>query len=137
MKTYENIEWVYYVEEEEAAKLEKNKCGKWMFFFYNMDFATDMCSRMVEEGIVCEAKHTNGPTGVCCCYLNYDDNETHKKCLGFFLENDLIRKTKTGKLYNISFKLDRQTLRGDYGKDFRPELRLSDFVDLETRQFIV
>ena len=30
------------------------------------------------------------------------------------LENGLIRKTKTGKLYNISFKYDSETYAGKY-----------------------
>lgn len=30
------------------------------------------------------------------------------------LENGLIRKTKTGKLYNISFKFDTETYAGKY-----------------------
>lgn len=53
------------------------------------------------------------------------------------LENGLIRKTKTGKLYNISFKFDTETYSGKYkGSGFSGKIRLSDFVDLETGEFI-
>ena len=53
------------------------------------------------------------------------------------LENGLIRKTKTGKLYNISFKFDSETFAGKYkGNGFSGKIKLADFVDLETGEFI-
>ena len=64
--------------------------------------------------------------------MNIDDIEGHRKILQFFLDNDLIRKTTKGKLYNIAFKLDEQTKRGEYGEDFVAELKLDSFIDLET-----
>lgn len=49
------------------------------------------------------------------------------------LDNGLIRKTKSGKLYSISFKYDSQTYAGKYkGCGFTGEIKLADFVDLET-----
>lgn len=53
------------------------------------------------------------------------------------LENNLIRRTKTGRLYNISFKFDDQTLAGEYGSDFEGKIKLEQFVDLNTGEFIV
>lgn len=42
------------------------------------------------------------------------------------LENGLIRKTKTGKLYNISFKFDTETYSGKYkGSGFSGKIKLS------------
>lgn len=55
--------------------------------------------------IVLEAKHSDAEEGVACFYLECDDTETHKKVIQFFLDNDIIQKAKSRKLYNISFKL--------------------------------
>ena len=49
---------------------------------------------------------------------------------------NLIRKTKTGKYYNISFKLDRQTEAGEYGDDYKGTIKLSDFIDLTTGEWL-
>jgi hypothetical protein len=48
----------------------------------------------------------------------------------------MIRKTKTGKLYNISFKYDSQTHNGEYGNEFSSEIKLKDFVNLETGKLL-
>ena len=59
----------------------------------------------------------------------------HKEVLSFYKENDLFRKTKTRKLYNISFKYDFQTYNNEYQEDFvqkvfmkDPELYVSDLL---------
>ena len=49
----------------------------------------------------------------------------------------MIRKTKTGKLYNISFKLDNQTRAMEYGDKFKGKITLSDFINLETGEWII
>lgn len=94
------------------------------------------------ERAVAECKH-NAPgafaeshRGVICFYLNADDLSSHRRILAFMLGNKLIRKTKAGKLYNIGFKLDDQTRAGEYGSGFSAEIKLKDFVDLETGVFL-
>ena len=52
------------------------------------------------------------------------------------LNNNLIRRTKDGRLYNLSFKLNVQTRSGEYGKDFKAELKLSDLIDLNTGEWL-
>lgn len=53
------------------------------------------------------------------------------------LDNGLVRKTKSGKLYNISFKYDTETYAGKYkGSGFAGKIKLADFVNLETGEFI-
>lgn len=93
------------------------------------------------NGVVAEAKYSNPDTqiaagqknGVCCLYLNGNDMEGHKRVLHYKLDNGLIRKTKSGKPYNISFKFDSQTYAGKYkGSGFSGEIKLADFVGLET-----
>ena len=135
-KKVSNPYWVYYVNEAEAVKYDSSKVGKWMYFFKDNSFAAKICEKAVADGVVAEAKHSNAPDGVCCFYLHYDDKAAHKRCITFFLDNGLIRKTKAGKLYNISFKLDDQTRNGEYGADFESEIKLSNFVDLETGKWI-
>lgn len=127
--------WVFYLRGEESC-LDRHKCGKWMHFFNNKEFAVHICEEAVSNGICVEAKHADADEGVCCFYLNSDDIEGHKRVLSYFIENDLIRKTKTGKLYNISFKLDDQTRAGEYGTEFHSEIKLEHFVDLNTGEFL-
>ena len=123
--------------------LDKKKCGKWMYFFKAQDqeFAKMICQKAINEEIVYECKctdieFTNTDEGVICFYLNEDDTENHRRVIQFMLNNDLIRKTKTGKLYNISFKLDNQTRAGEYGDSFESKLKLEHFVNLLTGEFI-
>ena len=53
------------------------------------------------------------------------------------LDNGLIRKTKSDKPYNISFTYNSPTYAGKYkGSDFSGEIKLADFVDLETGEFV-
>ena len=121
LKKVSNAYWVYYVNEAEAKKFDDSKVGKWMYFFKDNDFAAKICEKA---------------DGVCCFYLHFDDKEAHKRCITYFLENGLIRKTKAGKLYNISFKLDDQTRNGEYGDGFVSEIKLANFVNLETGEWI-
>lgn len=129
--------WIVYMKPNAHDELPEDKCGKWMHFFNNRDFAARMCKEAVEKGIVLEAKHSDDTTGVCCFYLRGDDMEAHKRVLQFLLDNGLIRKTKAGKYYNIAFKYDNQTRSGEYGKEFEAELKLDQFIDLSTGEFIV
>ena len=126
--------WIYYVSEE-VKFIPKDKCGKWMYFFENREFVESVCKKAIEEKAILEVKHSDDETGVACFYLNGDDIEAHKKILEFFLANGLIRRTKTGKLFNISFKYDRQTLSGEYGQDFKAQLKLEHFLDLTTGEW--
>lgn len=128
--------WIFYLSGKENC-LDRHKCGKWMHFFNNKEFAVHICEEAVANGICEEAKHTDAEEGVCCFYLNCDDIEGHKRVLSYFIENDLIRKTKTGKLYNISFKLDNQTRAGEYGTEFHSEIKLEQFVNLNTGEFLL
>lgn len=135
MKIIENLIWVYYVADD--YKFNSNKVGKWMYFYDNKEFVSKICKSAVELGIVKESKHNNDEKGVSCFYLDVDDTEGHKRVIKYFLENNLISKTKTGRLYNISFKLDEQTRACEYGEDFKATLKLADFIDLNTGEWLV
>ncbi len=136
MEIISNMEWVFYVNPASAALFKDDKVGKWMYFYADRKIAETVCKKAVEKGIVAESKHSNASEGVCCFYLNCDDIETHKKIIKFFIDNNLIRKTKAGKYYNLSFKLDSQTEDGEYGKDFNAEIKLAEFIDLSTGEWI-
>ena len=66
--------WYWYLSGEEA-KLEKHKCGKWMYFFEDQSFAQQICEKAIAEHVCYECKCTDmevqlAPTGVICFYLN-------------------------------------------------------------------
>lgn len=137
-----NLFWSYYINRPEADKLVDRKCGKWMHFFRDIGFADGICKEAILSGICAECKHTSKAvlsarkTGVICFYLNGDDIKAHRRVIRFMLDHDLIPKTKTGRLYNNGFKYDDQTRAGKYGDDFVSQIKLADFVDLETGSFL-
>lgn len=142
MQIFDSGFWMFYIQEK--AKFDKNKPGKWMYFFEDEDYnrVSELCRKAVEEGIVLEAKHNSGNNkgmygkNLSCFYLECDDIERHKKVIRFFLDNDMIPKTKTGKLYNISFKLDEQTFAGEYGENYNGYIKLEQFLDLQTGEWL-
>ena len=122
------------------TELDTTKTGKWMYFFKGSEgkeFVDKCCRETVEQGIVWEAKNSDGLEGVACFYLNIDDTERHKRIIQYFVDHGMIRRTKAGKLFNISFKLDEQTRAGDYGDDFKAELKLADLMDLSTGKWLI
>lgn len=131
--------WCFYLSGKEKL-LDEHKCGKWMHFFTDQEFAMKICQKAIDEGACYECKCTDMEltgenTGVICFYLNGDDIENHKRVLKFMIDNNLIQRTKTGKLYNISFKYDDQTRNGEYESDFVAKLKLDQFVNLVTGEF--
>ncbi len=133
--------WYWYLSGQENL-LEKHKCGKWMHFFENQEFAQQICQKAIDENVCYECKCTDmetamAPTGVICFNLNGDDIENHKRVIQFMIDNDLIKKTKTGRFYNNSFKFDDQTRAGEYGADFEGKIKLDQYINLQTGEFIV
>jgi hypothetical protein len=135
MKIETTAEWVFYI--GNIDELKSPKVGKWMYFFNDIFFVSNICKKAIEKNIVAEAKHSNKPEGVACFYLNFDDIKRHKKTIKFFIENNLIRKTNKNKYYNISFKLDSQTLSGEYAENFHSNIKLENFINLNNGNWIV
>lgn len=135
MRVVKNPAWVYYLADTDPH-FDETKVGKWMYFFGDRQFVEKICREAIEQNIVEECKHSNADDGVSCFYLNDDDLEGYRRVIEFFIKNDLIRKTKKGKLYNISFKHDTQTLAGEYGDDYHSDIKLEEFVNLETGKWI-
>ena len=121
-------------------RLEPHRCGKWMYFFTDQEFAIQICRKAIAKRICylckCSDLSIQGDQGVICFYQNGDDINNHKLILAFMLANNLIKRTKAGRLYNISFKFDDQTRAGEYGADFEGKLKLNQFVDLDTGKWI-
>lgn len=135
----EGFGWLYFINENDNEYMQKygDSVGKWMWFFNNLEQASYHCSLAVANDVVTQSKCTY-PTianGVCCLYCGLFDFDRHIKILQFLLNNNLIRKTKNGRLYNISFKSDFETRKKRYGKAFIPSLKLSYFIDLDTCNF--
>lgn len=132
--------WFWFLSGKEGI-LNPEKCGKWMYFFDNQQFAQEICQKAIDENVCYECKctdmeFTGEQTGVICFYLNGDDIDNHKRVITFMMKNDLIRKTKTGKYYNNSFKFDNQTRAGEYGADFEGKIKLEQFIDLKTGAWV-
>ena len=138
MKRYRG--WYWY-DTEDAKLLETHRCGKWMHFFNDQEFAMNICEKAIAENVCYECKCTDmelqgDKTGVICFYSNGDDIENHHRIIQFMIDNQLIQKTKTGRLYNISLKFDNQTCAGEYGADFKGIIKLEQFVDLNTGEWL-
>ena len=138
----DNPWWSFYIDTKLAPERDKHRCGKWMFYFNDIEYAEEVCSKAALGMVVAECKHSSFESviengrGVACFYLNLDDDEAHRRVIAFMLEHDLIRRTKSGKLFNIGFKLDDQTRAREYGPAFKAQIRLGDFVDLESGEFL-
>ena len=112
-----------------------------MSFFSDVEYMAGICRDAVFQGACIECKHSHPMavqmgSGVACFYVNGGDKAAHRRLLAWMLEHDLIRRTKSGRFYNIGFKYDAQTIAGEYGDAFTPKIVLSDFVDLETGLFV-
>lgn len=116
--------------------------GKWMSFFSgdNYQWASSIVDMAVIQGI-CECAKCSLPThlnkrgsGVICLYGDATDYAFHKHCTQFMIDHQMIRKTKGGLYYNISFKMDWMTRLGLY--DITGDIKLSDIRDLRTGDWI-
>lgn len=140
----ENPYWIYYIDVSRVPEHDSRRSGKWMYMTADLERAEELVREAVTVGAVIEAKCSTEAqmalsrkrVGVCCFYLNGDDDEAHRRVIKFMLDHNLVRRTKGGKLWNISFKFDDQTRAGEYGEGFQAKICLADFVDLETGEFI-
>ena len=141
MVTMLNINGWFYYSSGKEDRLDPRRCGKWMYFFDDQSFAQKICEKAIEERACYECKCTDmeiehPKSGVICFYLNGDDIENHKRVIRFMIDNQLIRKTKKGRYYNMSFNFDDQTRAGEYGDNFEGKIKLEDFIDLDTGEWI-
>lgn len=148
MKITNKTGWTFYISDN-YKESNNDKSGKWMYFFETnqLNYVSEICKKAIESNVVLICKHNdevgckyspfgNGQSGVACFYMNYDDIDSHKKVISFFLENNLIKKTKSGRLFNISFKLNSQTREGNYSDTYKSKLTLNQFINLDTGEWI-
>ena len=98
--------WYWYLSGEEE-KLDRHKCGKWMYFFDDQSFAQKICEKAIREGVCYECKCTDMaeqvvPTGVICFYLNGDDIANHKRVLQFMVNTTTSVSNLTIRLVLVS-----------------------------------
>lgn len=137
--------WVHYLSVKELERIYKNEStdnsGKWMYFFNDITVAQGISEKLANKGIVDYFKYTDMDTtrktsGVICIYCDKDDINTHRKIIQFMLENNMIEKLDSGKYKNLSFKLNTQTLNKEYGDKFNGQIKLSEFIDMKTGEWI-
>ncbi|ELY7523573.1 hypothetical protein SOJ89_003970, partial [Cronobacter sakazakii] len=109
MKTVNRGGWVFYYSTVVLSNLDDNKVGKWIIFFNDINWAKATCTQAITNNIIHTCKHSDNDNGIICFYLNFDDIASHKKLINWLINKNMIQKTKDGKYYNISFKLDEQT----------------------------
>lgn len=69
------------IDTELAPALDESRCGKWMFYFNDIEFAEEVCRKAALGMVVAECKHSSFESviengrGVACFYLNLDDVE--------------------------------------------------------------
>lgn len=134
LKTRKDPAWTHFINSKMKFQSD-GTVGKWMYFFSDRSRAELLTRQAVEQGVCLVAKCGTAEDGVACFYVDRGDKKTHKKIISYFIQNDMIRKTKSGRFYNISFKLDEQTKNNEYGDDYDSELKLEELIDLETGQW--
>lgn len=141
--------WGWHWASIKGYKLDEDKGGKWMAFLPldQYSLAADLVDIAVDEGICKIAKcslperaqHSRDKTIAIILFGEIDDYHFHKSCTQFMLKYNLIQRTKTGRLYNISFKLNSQTRDGVYGDDYKNEiqLKLEHIRSLDTGEWLL
>ena len=119
MKITSTEKWVYYTADNYYG-FDPKKVGKWMYFYYDVNQADAFCRKAVDNCVTNRAKHSNAASGIC----------------GFYVDNDLVRRTASGRLFDIAFKYEVADYFGDFGEATLPKLKLSDFVDLDSGEML-
>jgi len=125
----ENPAWIIYYNSEK--KNYEDIVGKFLTFNKKPipERTIGLIKKAIEDGICDEIKHSNTESGYVnphsndqneyvICWYSSDDKEKLHRLTRFLVDNDLVMKTKVGKLYNISFKYDDQTKNNCYGENF-------------------
>lgn len=142
LDVYPKTAWfVYRIQDQETPTIDPEQSGKWLIAGMDMAEAGALCILAEKVGAARAAKHTINPADphgkvICCFYINGDSVKEHRRILDFLKRVNALPKKKDGAYCNISFKFDSQTLAGEYGKDFVARYHLSDFMNLETGEFI-
>lgn len=128
--------WTRYVAENANTAFVKSQVGKWEAAFNDRFEAGVMCKEAVETGLVAEARHRSALRGTIAFYLNSTDIERHKKVLAYFKDHGLLRRTKNGNYADLPFKLIYPADVNEFGNQAKADILLSQFMNLETGEFL-
>ncbi|WP_437830573.1 hypothetical protein ACQRXC_03850 [Niallia taxi] len=104
----------------------------------------ELIIKAIKQGVTPLVKHTDPDPDILASnpfakdgslmiiWYSTDDKESLKALAKFLVTHGLVRKTKAGRYYNISFKYDKQTRNGEYGDEFKASISLQDLMDLNT-----
>mgnify|MGYP000846725320 CR=1 FL=1 len=142
VKEWSNPDWIFYQADHADGS---DIVGK--FLTYGRRLVTEgvgaTIRKAIESGVIDHAKHSNTESGhinrnarnpdeYVVCWYSSDNRDRLQSLAEFLVENGMVRKTQGGRLYNIAFKYDSQTRAGEYGEGFVAEIKLADFIDLDT-----
>lgn len=132
--------WKCYRSKGAPAKSPKT-VGKWTYQFSDERAAMRICEEALQEGVCLECRctdisKTKMPTGVVCFYVNGDDVEEHRRVIDFMLAHGLIQKTSAGNYCDLVFKFDDATCIQSRDKNLARRVRLADFVDLTSGEWL-
>ncbi len=127
---------------------ESDKVGKFMTFGKGdiSDELQGLILKAIKQGVTPLVKHTNPDTitfnprvnddSWVIVWYSSDDENCLKSLAKFLVDEGLVPKTKTGKLYNIAFKYDDQTLNDEYAEKFKSKISLQDLMNLNTGELL-
>lgn len=115
--------------------------GFWQIYAPN-EFTEDLIQYLV-DAITADALESGRvdtsyqrESTVCLLHCNSKDHNAMKDILKHLIATNKIPKTQAGKLYNISYKFNAQSQAGLTGDKFVALIKLEDFVDLYTGEFL-
>lgn len=125
---------VYYCIDKRPV-FDSGKTGAWMYTYTSVGKADQVCRAAIENGIVQQCMHPDCPVGTAVFLVDYDDYDTHRRILQFFIDNKLIPTDKAEGYLDIPFYIIVPSESIESGMNFTAFLRLSDFVDIRTGEF--
>lgn len=105
-----------------------------IFYSWNLNtLIKEKLKELIGSGFIPLVKYPSTPKRSCvlCLYTTSDKNEMANLCK-FMIDNGIIRKTSNGEYKNLSYKKEEQTKNDKYGDKFNADIKLSDFINLET-----
>ncbi len=128
----ENKDWVRYSNQGNWKLSSIKDCGKWMFYYKEQQFASEIITKALDCGVVKYAKHTKKASGITCLYVSGTDLTAHIQVIDFMISNNLIRLTNDLHYFDTTFKFNAQSWQKEYGNPFEGTIKLSHLIDLQT-----
>lgn len=145
LANHEDMGWLWY---GANTFTESDKVGKFMTYGKGdiSDELQGLILKAIKQGVTPLVKHTNLDTitfnprakdgSWVIVWYSSDDENCLKSLAKFLVDEGLVQKTKTGKLYNIAFKYDEQTRNDEYAGEFKSKISLQDLMNLNTGELL-